>query len=90
MNLIAEFIPLALLLSLKYIFLFVYFLNGESKTSGMKKMYEFRFRGKRTNTRFDEFVPEKFLNESTMYASFESWEIFKLQPKHENLPYKDC
>lgn len=31
----------------------------------MRKMDEFRYPGSRINTKFNEFVPEKFLNEGT-------------------------
>lgn len=65
-SLLNSFLLLCCCLWSAFLSLFLYFLNGEGKTSGVKEMDEFRFPGSGTNIRIDEFVREKFLNECTM------------------------
>lgn len=51
------------------------FVNGAKKTSGMKKMYEFRSSASEMEMNFDEFVREERLNEGTVKTFLERFFI---------------
>lgn len=67
----------------------MYFVNGANKTSGMKKMFEFRSSANEMEMKSDEFVSEKCLNEGTV-KTFSERLFFILQPNNENLSYRNC